>query len=111
MGKVKPSEELRRRMDAALAPGHEWTEQEQEYLTLAGQAADRAVVIQAQLDAELAREDPRPNSVVRLSAELRALERAQGDYVARLNPTVDPPKSERHRRAALSRWDRERRRG
>ncbi|UAK35660.1 hypothetical protein K8O92_12760 [Nocardia asteroides] len=98
-------------MDAALAPVHEWTEHELEYPTLAGRAADRAEIVQDQLDAELSRDEPRPSSVVRLSAELRALERAQVYLLARLNPAAEgAAKSERHQRAALVRWDRERRR-
>ncbi|MGW5376224.1 hypothetical protein ACWESM_12330 [Nocardia sp. NPDC003999] len=109
MPRMKPSTALRKRMDAALGPGMDWTEQELELLTLAGRAADRVEIVQAQFDRELSRDEPRPMHVVRLSAELRALERAQADLVARLNPVGEgPAKSERHVRAALVRWDRER---
>lgn len=111
MPRMKPSTALRKRMDAALAPGMEWSEQEIELLTFAGRAADRAEIIQAQLDRELSREEPRPMNVVRLSAELRALEKVQADMVSRLNPTAEgPAKSQRHVTAALVRWDREKER-
>ncbi|WP_329411943.1 hypothetical protein OG563_06020 [Nocardia vinacea] len=101
---VAASVALRRRLDASLAAEAEWTEQELEWLTLAGNAADRAVQVQGLLDAELSRDELRPLVVVKLSAELRALERTQADLVARLTPVPGPPKSARHVRAANSRW-------
>ncbi|WP_280186163.1 MULTISPECIES: hypothetical protein [Nocardia] len=106
---MKPSDEIKQRMDAALPDGALWTEREEIYLQLAGRAADRAALVQTQLDVELERDEPRASSVVRLSAELRQLERAQADLVARLSPTPGGvAKSERHQRAAVVRWDRAR---
>ncbi|WP_433626081.1 hypothetical protein [Nocardia sp. CA-120079] len=107
---MQPSDEIKQRMDAELPRGALWTEREEIYLKLAGRAADRASVLQSQLDAELERDEPRASSVVRLSAELRQLERAQADLVARLSPNPGGAvKSERHQRAAVVRWDRVRR--
>lgn len=105
---IAPSVALRKRMDAALAeldPPVEWTEHEEEWLSIAGRAADRAMQLQGEFDKELCRgEELRPLILVRLSAELRALEKTQADLVARLNPTLGPAKSEQHQRAARSRW-------
>jgi hypothetical protein len=112
MAKAKPSVALRKRMDAQLAllgNDAEWTEKELEYLDLAGRAVDRAAVVQGVLDAELGRDEPRPSHVVRLSAELRGLERQTAALVAMLNPDGSgPAKSERHQRAARVRWDQQR---
>jgi hypothetical protein len=45
--------------------------------------------------------------LVKLSAEMRACEKAAVDLVSKVNPDVGEAKSARHQRAARSRWDRE----
>ncbi len=107
-GRTPASRQLRKRLDAQLVAPLEWTEAESEYITLAGHAADRASVVQGLLDAELAAEEPRAVLVVKLSAELRLLERQQATLISMLNPDGEgTAKSERHRRAARARWDRQ----
>lgn len=109
MVQVSASKALARRLNAQLKDRMVWTEAELEYIALAGRAADRAAQIQGILDAELSCDAPRAAVVARLSAELRLLERQQATLIAMLNPTgVGAAKSERHQRAALSRWNRER---
>ena len=96
---MKPSTALRRRMDAELAAGMEWTGAELELLDAAGRAADRRGELQALwAGAEEA------TVKVRLSAEIRMLDKEIRECLARLAPSGEPVKSERHTRAARSRW-------
>jgi hypothetical protein len=44
---------------------------------------------------------------VKLSAELRDLDRTVVDLVAHLDFALTPPKNERHQRAVRSGWDRD----
>jgi len=105
---VLPSVRLRREMDAQLAQGMRWSRQELDILEAACAAADRAAELGVLLAAELKREEPAVASVVRLSSELRLLERQRVSLVAMLRPKdVERPKSSRHQMAALSRWGRE----
>ena len=64
----------------------EWTEAETVALAKAIESADRAERVKALLDAELAQRKPSPSVVTKLSAEWRLLNKAQMDYVWRLNP-------------------------
>jgi hypothetical protein len=82
----------------------QWSEQELAVLERACSTADRAEVIRASFDAEQDGE-ARPGELVKLSAELRALDKQVVDLVMRVNPELGPAKSERHQRAARSRWD------
>lgn len=103
-------EELRARWDAALAAHDKelsWVEAELHHLEAAARAADRIEVLQGQLAAELAGE-ARPTVCVKLSGELRALDKAVGDHLGRVNIGEDPAKSEPHQRAVNARWARRR---
>lgn len=82
----------------------EWSEAEAQAIDAAVRAADQAQVLREMFAAELA-DQARPAVAVKLSAELRLLDKAVVDLVARVNPGVGPAKSERHVRAARSRWD------
>ncbi|MGB7239721.1 MAG: hypothetical protein WBD41_27545 [Rhodococcus sp. (in: high G+C Gram-positive bacteria)] len=100
-------EALRAAQNAALGDGLEWTELEALTLDRAVAAADRSEQLSVLLSAELAG-DSAPSTVVKLSAELRMLERQVVDLVGRLNPSgVEVKKSERHSRAAGARWNRQ----
>lgn len=99
---------LRAAMNAALARASKdaggdlvWDEKEQAALDAACAAADRAErltgIAQASTDA---------GEVVKLSAELRMLEKHRSDMLARLSLDTGPAKSARHQRAANARWDR-----
>ncbi|WP_156659251.1 hypothetical protein [Mycobacterium sp. 852002-53434_SCH5985345] len=83
----------------------EWTEAEVVALDLAAECADRADVVRALLDRELARPEPRATNVTKLSAEVRLLNKAKMDYLWRLNPGPGVAKSERHQRAGRMRWE------
>lgn len=83
----------------------EWSEQELLVIDRAVAAADRAAVLTRLWKRELAGA-AQPAVLVKLSAELRACERAAVDLVARVNPGIGPAKSDRHQRAAQSRWGR-----
>jgi hypothetical protein len=103
---------LRAQMDTALARvGKEsgrklvWTEAEEHHLAAAARAADRVELLQRQLDAELAGEN-RTTVVVKISAELRALDKAVGDHLGRVQVGDGTAKSEQHQRAVRARWDR-----
>ncbi|AFJ36987.1 hypothetical protein W7S_20180 [Mycobacterium sp. MOTT36Y] len=103
-------EALRATMDAALADAsegdskdYEWSEHELHHLEAASRAADRVELLQRALDAAAAANDPA--LAVKISAELRACDKAIGDHLARVQIGEGPAKSERHQRAANSRWD------
>lgn len=84
-----------------------WDEAETVALERAGETADRAERVRKLLDTELRKDDPNAALYVKLSAELRALDRLVVDLVAKLNPSGEgPAKSERHQRAANARWSR-----
>lgn len=102
---------LRAAMDAALSreaqeSGRqlEWDERDTHHLDAAARCADRVDVLQRQLDAELAAEN-RASVVVKISAELRALDRATAEHLSKIQVGV-PAKSERHVAAVRARWDR-----
>ena len=90
--------------------GAEFDEYELEALDAACAAADRGEQLQIAYDDELAGE-ARATALVRLSAEIRACERAKVTMLERVRLTPEPVRSPRHQRAARARWDRERKRG
>lgn len=99
-------------MNAALEAtgivGAEFDEYETEALSAACAAADRAEQLQRAYDAELSQAEPKATTLVRLSAEMRHCEREKLARLALVRLTPEPVKSERHRRAAQTRWDRKR---
>ncbi|MBP1054420.1 hypothetical protein J6397_30185 [Rhodococcus qingshengii] len=106
-GKISAGQRIVETMNATLQKGLEWTELELFALDRAASAADRAERVQKLLDTEINGE-ARPAVVVKLSAELRLLERQVVDMVAKLNPSgVGSAKSPRHVHAAKTRWKRE----
>jgi hypothetical protein len=84
----------------------EWSEQELICLGVVSATADRAEVLRAAFDVERSGQ-ANPAVLVKLSGEIRSLDRQVVDLVARVNPDVGPAKSDRHARAANSRWGRE----
>lgn len=110
--KLTAGARLRRAFDAALEVGSqqlgkrlEWDEHEAESLRAACSCADRREQLQAAYDAELAGEN-RPGALVKLSAELRLLDKEVSSHLARVRVGPGVAKSERHQRAANSRWSR-----
>lgn len=106
--------ELRKMLDDALerqskAIGRplEWSEDELTMLDAACNAANRAEDLRGFYADERAGER-RATVLVKISAELRMLDRQVVELVARLNVGVGPAKSARHQRAADARWARER---
>lgn len=67
-------------------------------------AIERIDVLQRQLDAEVTGEN-RSSVVVKISAELRALDRAVAEHLSKVQIGV-PAKSDRHVAAVRARWDR-----
>ena len=101
-------QKLRAALDAALAHASiqarkqlEFDEREQLIIDSAAAAADRAQRLGALWAAE-----KNPNTLVKLSAELRLCEKAAVDLAARVAIGEGPAKSERHQRAAGARWNR-----
>jgi hypothetical protein len=104
--------ELRAALDEALAAASaeiggrlEWSEQERLILDRAAAAADRLEEL-GRVYAEKLAAGAEPGTLVKLSAELRACERAAVDLVGKIHVGVGAAKSERHVKAASSRWDR-----
>ena len=102
---------LHSELDAALARAGkelgrslEWDEQETLTLVTAVKAADRAEVLREMFAAERAGE-ARAEILLKISAELRQVDRQVVDLASRLNPGVGPAKSARHVKAARRRWD------
>lgn len=102
--------ELRRALDEALQLASEdlnqpleWTEKESAILERACTTADRAAVLRAAFEDEQVGEK-HPSVMVKLSAEIRMLDKQVVDFVAAINPGDGAAKSERHQRAAASRW-------
>ncbi|SUA02954.1 Uncharacterised protein [Mycolicibacterium fortuitum] len=83
----------------------EWSEHEQQIIDRAATAADRSEQLGRLWKQELAGE-ARASVLVKIAAEQRAQDRAVIDLISRVNPGVGVARSERHTRAARSRWDR-----
>lgn len=94
--------------DGKTQPG--WSDVDLEIIEIVCRSADRGARLQTLLDAEMAGEEVHAGAVVRLSAELRLLERQQTELLARLSLSVlgETVKSARHQRAAQYRWKRQR---
>jgi hypothetical protein len=86
-------------------PNLNWDERELDVIARAAETADRADDLRAAFTAELAG-DNRAAVLCKISAEVRACDKSVVDLVAKVNPGVGPASSERHVRAAKSRWDR-----
>jgi hypothetical protein len=111
-GAVPAGRRLLAQFDAALkresettGKALEWDEHETVELRLAAAAADRRGQLQAAYDAELEGES-RTTLLVKLSAEIRLLDKAIGDHLARVRVGLGAAKSQQHQRAVQSRWDR-----
>ncbi|MED5813870.1 hypothetical protein VST63_16040 [Mycolicibacterium sp. 050232] len=103
---------LRWDMDQALAEAGrelgtklEWSEHEQQVIDRAATAADRSEQLGRLWKAELA-DEARAGVLVKIAAEQRAQDRAVIDLISRVNPGIGAAKSDRHTRAAQSRWGR-----
>jgi hypothetical protein len=103
--------ELRAQLDKALAAASrelggqlEWSEVELVIIDRAVAAADRAEELRRVYDGHLAAGETA--LAVKVSAELRGCERAVIDAVGKVHMGLGQAKSERHVRAARSRWDR-----
>jgi hypothetical protein len=101
-------------LDAALAEASRnlgkplaWDEHEKQEIAAAARAANRREILQAQLDAEVAGEN-RPEVAVKLSAEMRLLDKSITDHLGRVHIGPGAAKSPRHQRAVNARWDRRR---
>ena len=99
-------------LDAALAEASAnlgkpltWDEHEQHEIAAAARAANRCEILQQQLDAEVAGEN-RLDVVVKLSAEMRLLDKAITDHLEHVHIGPVVAKSQRHQRAVNARWDR-----
>lgn len=96
---MSAGDDLRAAVDSTLRKGFRWDARERLILDRACAAADRAEGLQASWD------DADASLKVRLSAELRALEKQIAELIFRLNPqATGAPKSDRHQRAANTRW-------
>jgi hypothetical protein len=84
----------------------EFDERETRTIDSAAAAADRGEQLAALWTAELTGE-ARVSVAVKIAAEIRLCEKHVADLLARVNPGPGQAKSERHVRAARSRWDRD----
>lgn len=90
---------------AAVDPTLEWGPHEAAHMDAACRAADRAEALRAAFDAERAGEQ-RPDVLVRVSSELRMLDKAIADHLGRITLGEDGrAKSPQHQAAANARWD------
>lgn len=109
--KMTAGRRLRMRLDDMLErareelgePGLQWDERELDAIERAAATADCSEELRALFDAE--QDDQNRAAVLcKISAEIRACDKAVSDLVARVNPGVGVAKSERHQRAANARW-------
>jgi hypothetical protein len=112
MTKTPVGQQLLADMDAALARSSrdlgtalEFSEIEHHTLALAAAAADRCEELRRLWVIELNRPEPRATSAANLAGELRLTEKAVIDLLVRVNLDTGPAKSDRHQRAARSRWN------
>lgn len=96
---AKVSQEMGQPADEPL----EWTELDALALDGACAAADRSEVLQAGFESELAGE-ARSSVLVKLSAEVRALDRQVVDLLAKVNVGLGDGISLRHQKASRARW-------
>lgn len=96
---------LERAREELREPDLSWDEREQDIISRAAATADRAESLRSLFTTEQDGEN-RPAVLVKISAEIRSCDRQVVDLVSRVNPDVGPAPSERHVRAAKSRWDR-----
>lgn len=90
---------------AATDPALEWSPHELAHMDAACRAADRAEALRAAFAAEQAA-GRRPDVLVKLSSELRMLDKAIADHLGRLTLAEDGRvKSPQHQAAANARWD------
>lgn len=111
--KVTAGRKLKAEFDAALVEASkqlgqvlEWDEHERLALAAAVSSADRREQLQKVYDGELGGE-ARPGELVRLSGEIRLLDKLVAESLSKVRVGVGVAKSDRHQRAARSRWDRE----
>jgi hypothetical protein len=109
---LSAGQQLRADMDAALARAGrdlgtelEFSDVEKHTLARAASAADRCEQIRRLWQAELDRPEPRATSAANLAGELRLTEKAVVDLLTRVTLGTGPAKSDRHQRAARSRWN------
>jgi hypothetical protein len=107
----REARKLVRDLDAALARAGEasgapleWSESEQAAITRMVASIERRELLQRLLDAESESAEPDTMAVLKLSAELRQIDRLVLDLLGRVNPEPGPAKSERHQRAVNHRW-------
>lgn len=99
---------MNRALKASGIVGAEFDEYELEALDAAAAAADRGEQLQQVYDDALASGTAKETTLVRLSAEIRHCERQALQMLDRVRVTPEPVKSERHKRAADTRWRRHR---
>ncbi|OBB10727.1 hypothetical protein A5731_22630 [Mycolicibacterium conceptionense] len=102
---------LREQLDSQLARAGEdigaqleWTSQEEIVIARAVDAADRAEHLAGCWDALTANPETDPALLVKVSGELRALEKSINEMVYKVSMSEDRAKSTQHQRAAQSRW-------
>lgn len=106
-------EKLRDSLNAQLARASEdaredleWTNQEEAVLARAADAADRAEILNDRWVALANDPATDPALLVKVSGELRALERSITDLVFKVSPELGQAKSFQHQKAAQTRWNR-----
>jgi hypothetical protein len=93
-------------LDEGLPSGVVWDASERVVLSLIEESADRAAVLAALVDAEVARPECNAHRCCELAAEIRQLQAAIAKMVATgLDPRMEnTAKSVRHQHAANTRW-------
>lgn len=112
MTAISAGQTLRDEFDDALVKASKrlgkamhWDEHERHALDAAAAAADRRADLQQVFDAERNGEN-RPAVLVKLSAELRLLDKSIADHLSRVRIGPGVAKSQQHQRAAHARWNR-----
>jgi hypothetical protein len=103
---VTPGQRLVQMLNESLPSGVVWDAGERVVLSLIEESADRAAVLAALLDAEVARPETNSHRVCEPAAEIRQLQAAIAKMIATgLDPRMESTaKSVRHQHAANARW-------
>jgi hypothetical protein len=102
---ITPGRRFVRLLDEGLPRGVEWTASERAVCALIEDSTDLVETLKALLATEVARPEPAAHRCCELAGEIRQAQAAIAKMTASLDPEmVREPKSERHQRAAYSRW-------
>ncbi len=100
-----PGQALIAQLNAALAPGTEWTSVEKTTLASVEVMANRLAALRKRADAAIADPDATAQQISQLAGVVRQTEVSMHSLIKSLDPNMEvQAKSARHQHAAMVRW-------